>query len=51
MDVSKRGDYMQHILRGAALKKYTAVLVEGKQSVKDLAGDKWDLEKQKGLST
>ena len=43
MDVDQQVAYMQRIFRGAALKNYRAVLVEFKQSVKDLAGNKWDL--------
>ena len=43
--------YTQRILRGAALKKYRAVLEECKQSEGGLAGDNWDLGKLKGLST
>ena len=43
MDVEKRVAYMQRILRGAAIKNYKTVLVECKQSTKDLAGDSWNL--------
>ena len=40
MDVDQRLAYKQRILRVAALKKYKVVLVDCKQSAKDLAGDK-----------
>ena len=51
MDVDQNVAYMQSILRGAALQKYKAVLVECKQSSKDLAGDKCTLGALKKLST
>ena len=51
MDVDQRVAYTQRILRGAALKKYISVLVECKQLAKDIAGDKWDLGKLKGIPT
>ena len=35
---------------GEALKKYKAVRLECKQSKKDIAGDKWNLEDFKALS-
>ena len=40
MDVYQRLACKQRILRGSALKKHKVVLVECKQSAKDLAGDK-----------
>ena len=43
IDVVQRVVYMQHILRGVALKNYKAVLVECKQLAKDIVGYKWDL--------
>ena len=51
MEVDQRISYTQHILRGAALQKNKAILMECKQLVKYLAGDKWTLGKMKGLST
>ena len=51
MDVEKRVAYMQRILRGAAIKNYKTVLVECKQSTKDLAGDSWNLGELKEIST
>ena len=41
---------MQRILRGAELKKYRVVLLECKESEKDLVGDGWALSKLKGVS-
>ena len=49
--VDQRIAYTQIILTGAVLKKYKAVLMECKQSAKDLAGDKWTLGKFKELYT
>ena len=43
--------YMHHILRITVLKNYKAVLVECKQSAKDLAGDNWDRGALKEIST
>ena len=43
MEVDQRISYTQHILRGAALQKNKAILMECKQLVKYLAGDKWTL--------
>ena len=51
MDKDQRVAYTQRILRGAALKKYRAVLEECKQSEGGLAGDNWELGKLKGIST
>ena len=51
MDVDRMVAYMQRILRGAALKNYRSVLVECKQSSKELVRDKWDFGKLKRLST
>ena len=51
MDVDQRVAYMQRILGVSVLKKYKAVLLECKQSSKDLAGYKWNLGELKGLST
>ena len=42
---------MQRIMRGAALKKYKAVLLECNQLAKDLAGENWTLGDLKELST
>ena len=47
----QRVAYNQHILRGEALKKYKAVLLECKQSAEDLGEYKWTLCELKGLST
>ena len=49
-NVDRKVAYTQRILRVAALKKYRAVLVEQKQSDKELTGDKWELGELKGLS-
>ena len=43
--------YTQRILRGAALKKYKVVLLEWKQSAKDLVEDKCTLGDLKAIST
>ena len=51
MDVDQRVAYMQHIMRGASLKKYKAVLLECKQLAKVLVGDTWTLGDLRGLST
>ena len=51
MDVYQWVAYTQQILRGAVLKNYRAVLLERKQSTKDIAVDKWDIGELKGLST
>ena len=51
IDVDKRVAYMQCILRGAALNKYNAVMLECKQLAKYLTVDKWTLGDLKGLST
>ena len=40
MEVEQRVVYTQTILRGPGLNKYKAVLLECKQSVKDITGDK-----------
>ena len=48
IDVDQRVACTQIILRGYALKKYQAVLVECKQLAKDLVGDSWDLGALKG---
>ena len=50
MDVDQRVDYMQSILRGAALKNYKVVLLDCKHSEKDIAGEKWTLGELKGIS-
>ena len=49
--MDQRISYTQHILRGAALKKYKVVLLECKQLENNLAGDKWDLGVLKEIST
>ena len=49
MDVDKRLSYTQHILGGAALKKYREVLVTCRQLEKELAGDEWTLGDLAGL--
>ena len=51
MDVDQRLAYNKHIMIGAALKKYKAVLLECKQSVNNLLGDKWTHSDLKGIST
>ena len=51
MDVDQRVAYTLSILRGAALNKNKAVLLECKQSAEDLTGDKWTLGEPKGTST
>ena len=50
MDVDKMLAYMQRIFRGAALKKYKAVLVECNHLAKELTGDKLTLGALKELS-
>ena len=50
MEVDQSIAYMQRILRGAALKKYKAVLMVCRESAKDLAGDKWTLGNLKAPS-
>ena len=50
MNVHQFIAYMQRILRGYALKKYKAFLLECKQLGKDLVGDKWTLGDLKGIS-
>ena len=49
MEVDKRVVYMQTILRGSAINKYKTVLLECKQLVKNLMGDKWTLGDLKAL--
>ena len=49
--MDQRVDYTQRILRGAALKKYKAVLLECKKSEKDVLGYMWTLGNLKALST
>ena len=39
MDMDQRVSYTQHILKGSALKKYIEVMVECRQSAKELTGD------------
>ena len=51
MEVDQRVVYTHTKLRGSALNKYKAVILECKQSVKDLTGDKWTLEYLKDLFT
>ena len=51
MDVDQMVAYTQRIIIGAALKTYKAVLIECNHSVKDLAGDTWDLSALKELFT
>ena len=51
MYVEQRAAHAQRILRGAALKKYKAVLLECKNSEKDLVGYSCNLGKLKELST
>ena len=51
MEVDQRVAYTHRILIRALIKKYKTVMVECKQSVKDLAGNKWDLGVLKELST
>ena len=51
MEVYQRIAYTQRILRGVALKKYKAVLMDCKQSAKDLVGYKGSLGHLKALST
>ena len=43
-------NYTQHLLRGAALKKYKAVLTECKELEKELVGDQWNLDDVTELS-
>ena len=49
MEVDQRVVYMQTILRGSAINKYKTVLLECKQLVKNLMGDKWTLGDLKAL--
>ena len=51
MEVDQRVAYMRRILRRVALNKYKAVLMESKNSAKDLAGDKCTLGDPKPIST
>ena len=51
MHVDQRVYHKQCIIIGAALKNYKAVLVEYKQSAKELAGYKWNLGALKELPT
>ena len=51
MEVDQSIAYMQRILRGAALKKYKAVLMECKEQAKDLTRDNYTLGDLKALST
>ena len=50
MDVDQMVAYTQRIIIGAALKTYKAVLIECNHSVKDLAGDTWDLSALRNYS-
>ena len=51
MDVDQRLVYTQRILRGYAIKKYKAVLLDCKKLAKDIAGESCTLGDLKGLST
>ena len=51
MEVDQRVVYTHTKMRGSALNKYKAVILECKQSVKDLTGDKWTPEYLKDLFT
>ena len=51
MDVDQRVAYTKRILRGDTLKNYIDVLVPCRHSDKELAGDEWNLEIMKGIST
>ena len=48
MDVNQRISYTQRLLRGAALKKYKSVLMECKESAKDIPGEQVDPRKFEG---
>ena len=50
MDVNKRVDYIQCLLRGVAPKKYKAVLTECKELGKKLSGDQWTLRETNELT-
>ena len=50
-DVDQIVTYTECIMRGEALKKYKAVLLEYKKLEEYLAGDKWTLGELKGIST
>ena len=50
MDVDQRVAYTQRILELSELKYYREVLVELRQSTKELVGDEWNLGKLTGLS-
>ena len=50
MDVDKRVNYIQCLLRGSGLKKYKVVLTECKESAKKLAGDQFNLLKTKDVT-
>ena len=51
MGLDQRVAYTQRILRGYAFYNHEALLIECKQSVKEIAGDKWDLVALKEIST
>ena len=51
VEVDQRVVYTQTILRGSAINKYKTVLLECKQLVKNLMGDKWTLGDLKAIST
>ena len=50
MDVYKRFNYTQHILRGPSLKKYNTVLAECKDSVKGISGYQWTIGPTKDVT-
>ena len=50
-DVDQRVAYINRVLRGDALNKYKAVLLEWNQSAEDTKGDKCTLGELKGIST
>ena len=47
LDVDKRVNYMQRLLKRLALNKYKTVLSECKASAKVIAGDQWTLSAKK----
>ena len=50
LDVDKRMNYMQSLLRGSTLKKYKTILTECKENTKGISGYQWKINEVKDVT-
>ena len=50
LNVYKRMNYMQSLLRGSTIKKYKTILTECKENTKGIAGYQWKINEVKDVT-